>query len=101
MSGASPRARDLHRLRRHGDWEWHTDADGHAYIRININHRLLRLYPHHAPNDWSRPGHCRGWDGDRESPTLRPSIHAHVHTDREWHGWLYNGALTTSNPFPP
>lgn len=29
------------------------------------------------------------WDGNREKPTLSPSIHAYSH----WHGWIRNGEM--------
>lgn len=29
------------------------------------------------------------WDGNREKPTLTPSIHTHGH----WHGWVRNGEM--------
>jgi hypothetical protein len=34
--------------------------------------------------------HGWNWDGNKESPTLNPSIHHVGH----WHGWLKNGFFT-------
>jgi hypothetical protein len=32
-----------------------------------------------------------GWDGNKETPTLTPSIHA----PDQWHGWLKSGRLVS------
>lgn len=42
-----------------------------------------------------------GWDGNKESPTLTPSIsiaygHAGEREDCRWHGWLTNGEWITA-----
>lgn len=35
------------------------------------------------------PGPSWQWDGNREKPTLAPSVWAHGH----WHGWIRNGEM--------
>lgn len=50
---------------------------GWAYIQIPIG----REKPAQSPS-WQ-------WDGNRERPTLSPSIHTHGH----WHGWVRNGEM--------
>jgi hypothetical protein len=59
---------------------WHKLPDGNA--------GLLRLRPIVAGDDvhpsWE-------WNGDRDKPTLRPS----VHLPRRWHGWFTAGRMVS------
>ena len=43
----------------------------------------LHFRPHASPS-WE-------WDGNEESPTLKPSVHDMPEGKTHWHGWLRNG----------
>jgi hypothetical protein len=43
----------------------------------------------------NQSGAAWGWDGDREKPTLTPSIWWKSGDAREWHGWLRAGRLVS------
>lgn len=73
-----------------GDWAFTED---NAYICIETpgGTAILPIDPvvsaqHNKPH-WT-------WDGNRDAPTLTPSI-LH-HGTPEWHGWMREGKLETS-----
>jgi hypothetical protein len=35
------------------------------------------------------------WNGDRERPTLEPSVHHLIAGETHWHGWLRDGVWTS------
>ena len=37
---------------------------------------------------------CWEWNGDKEKPTLNPSVVALLGEREQWHGWVRNGELT-------
>lgn len=49
---------------------------------------IVPRHPHRPGNGWS-------WDGDRDRPTVNPSIQ---HIDRKcgWHGWLRCGEFVST-----
>ena len=51
----------------------------------------LRVYMNHAEDNWAKPGDVPGWNGDREKPTLKPSIQI---PQKGWHGYITHGELT-------
>lgn len=71
-----------------GDWAF--DKDGSTiFIRIPDRSErgvmiawTLRPIPDPQINDWQ-------WDGNREAPTLTPSLHL----VGVWHGWMTQGRL--------
>lgn len=83
---------DLEENGQSGDWAFSDDTDHPQYIYIRIpdgvNERgsttpwLLKEKPDPVIDDWQ-------WDGNREAPTLTPSLH----WVGVWHGWMRNGQL--------
>lgn len=78
-----------------GDFAWDVTENGDRYLLFTVPRPLPdqpkgwifnRLPVRQGPND---PGKYWGWDGNEESPTLTPSIHAIGH----WHGWIRSGML--------
>ncbi len=68
-----------------GDFYWEGD---HLYVAVpdaDIGWVVIRLP---VVKDVKLPKHWH-WDGDREVPTLDPSIH----TLGVWHGYIRKGAL--------
>lgn len=55
----------------------HAASRGWAYVDLPIG------------TEKPTPGPSWKWNGDREKPTLEPSIHTHGH----WHGWVRNGEM--------
>lgn len=49
----------------------------------------LPIKPHAA---WQRNGAYWNWDGNREAPTLTPSI---LHNRDKWHGYMTKGELVS------
>ena len=43
--------------------------------------------------EWGGP--CWQWDGNREAPTITPSIQIRG-SQGEWHGWMTEGKLVTA-----
>lgn len=85
-----------------GDWWWTCDPNvNHAIVlRVCVPFpggqrpfEICWLYMARRKNNWARPGFEVGWDGNRESPTLSPSI-----TVGDWHGWFVDGELSQSSP---
>lgn len=74
-----------------GDWSFIERPDG------VVSHILVRLPSHDAsgiaalPVEAGAPPPRWNWDGNREKPTLTPSI-LH-HGNPEWHGYLREGVL--------
>lgn len=70
-----------------GDFYW---ADDTLWVAIpsddpewdNMSIIRIACAEKQSPGVWQ-------WDGDREKPTLTPSIH----TIGVWHGWIKNGML--------
>lgn len=66
-----------------GDWFFFEGGDIYIHIpgvgRCQFN---LNLDPEYSPPRWK-------WDGNREAPTITPSLHVVNH----WHGWMKNGEL--------
>lgn len=54
----------------------------------------IRLYMHHAPDNWAEPGNVCGWDGDEDYPTLNPSVHAKQGNYTVWHGFIVKGEIS-------
>lgn len=61
---------------------------------------LLRSSPHVADGTPQPPKRTWEWDGDREAPTLRPSINCKAagpngekYAGCGWHGWITKGEL--------
>lgn len=52
---------------------------------------VLRLFPRRSKDNWAESGQVKGWDGNKEKPTLTPSIWAR--NRKGWHGYLTNGKL--------
>lgn len=86
---------DMHCIDTVGEFAW-SEENGTRYIML----ALPRPKPQ-APDDYimnylpvingANPpgGKCWGWDGNKDTPTLTPSIHCIGH----WHGWVRNGML--------
>lgn len=71
-----------------GDWAFSSD-NVHIFIETPTGTAILQIdptaYPEHKRACWQ-------WDGNREAPTLTPSILLHS-KPKEWHGWLRDGKL--------
>ena len=87
-----------------GDWLWHEISDVECIFLLvpdiigssrGTLHGvdLLVLYPRHTSGNWAKPGDVDGWDGDRESPTLSPSILHQVNGVNGWHGYFRGGKI--------
>lgn len=84
---------DLNDNGQFGDWCFFSEK-GRDYIMIrcpdgsergSVTAWRLRPVPDPNDNDWQ-------WDGNREAPTLTPSLH----WVGVWHGWLRAGALVSA-----
>ena len=62
--------------------------------RFDRGFECLRVFPSHAPNNWAQPGSVDGWDGDRERPTLTPSLNREAEGAGGWHGFIKAGRIT-------
>lgn len=69
-----------------GDWAF-TEDDTHIVVRLQPGDHGVAALPI-APG---APGPRWDWDGNREAPTLSPSI-LH-HSEPKWHGFLRAGKL--------
>ena len=71
---------------RSGVGDWWIDRDGHnIYLRIPGDDSPTRWpFKESLPN-----GACWKWDGNRDKPTITPSLHL----VGVWHGWMKNGEL--------
>ena len=71
-------------------WQIVKDEDGKLYrvlwVRLPSDKSMSRLFMMHAENNWAKSGTRNGWNGDRERPTLKPSIRAD-----SWHGFIIHG----------
>ena len=68
-----------------GDWCFMND-DTYICVRFGPDPMLdVAVLPLTGPKSWS-------WDGNREAPTLSPSIQV---LPNRWHGYLRNGRLET------
>ena len=100
---------DLVRGGRVGDFAWGREGSRdtlHLIVPDEVGDGLLgdadilHLYPGaHAESNWARSGPVNGWDGNREFPTLKPSIQARGIRPGEkdpsdgWHGFFVRGRL--------
>ena len=95
--------RSLPRLREIGEF-WISDAgdkivfvfpDKHADGSVSRGWADLPIC---APGQACAGDHgdrvCWEWNGNRENPTLNPSVVAVVGGREQWHGWVRNGELT-------
>ena len=96
-----------------GDWHWADVKIGNKVYRTlwilvpslrgfgqgplqDRGIELIEVYPSHAPNNWAQPGDINGWDGNVDSPTLRPSIFVGGESANPgWHGFFKSGKLQT------
>lgn len=94
-----------------GDWWWcsvEINDDSHDALHILVPSlrgegqgrlqergiELIEVYPMHAENNWAQPGPTNGWDGNRDAPTLSPSIFVGGGTEKPgWHGFFEGGQL--------
>lgn len=79
-----------------GDWAFELDEQ-HIWIRLpngSDQGDLVRL-PIERSADSPRPHPWWLWNGDREAPTLTPSILNRGAGD-EWHGWMTAGVLVNA-----
>lgn len=53
-----------------------------GWVYVNLPIRSLDARDAGLGDGW-------GWDGNREKPTLTPSVHTFGH----WHGWVRNGEM--------
>lgn len=84
-----------------GDWVFLSGAPGtpyenHRYIAIKLTDADdgVCILPIVTQGDYADPARARTdwyWDGNREAPTLEPSI-LH-HSKVEWHGYMRAGKL--------
>lgn len=77
-----------------GDWCFTTSQSEKPYIAVRLTAAQdgVAIIPIRPPDAAPEPG--RGeweWDGNREAPTLSPSI-LH-HSEPKWHGYLRAGRL--------
>lgn len=77
-----------------GEFMWINDGAGKAASLWFVcpcgcgDESAICIAPHGAhPKQWQ-------WDGNRQKPTLTPSIHKQVGCG--WHGWLRNGEWVTA-----
>jgi hypothetical protein len=83
---------DLHECGQLGDWAF-AEGDSHIFIRLprpgtdrgEVSAIPLSPAPQPDVDDWQ-------WDGNREAPTLTPSIN----WVGVWHGYLRAGQLVTA-----
>lgn len=62
---------------------------------------ILCLYVSRESDNWAKPGPVKAWDGNREKPTLSPSIQVNFGDGlMGWHGFLINGELRTDGLGP-
>ncbi len=65
-------------------------------------YEVSHIHCNHKPGNWAAPGSKSGWNGNLETPSLRPSIRVPNRHSPEpvdsWHGFLVNGILTTEAP---
>jgi hypothetical protein len=72
-----------------GDWCF-TDGDGYLIVRLHAgDDGIAAIAVKPDPDIPGKP--VWRWDGNREAPTLEPSI-LH-HSNPPWHGWLRAGRL--------
>ena len=95
-----------------GDWWWcNVEIDGVSHEALHIlvpsvggrigqgplqkrGIELIEVYPMHAKNNWANPGPINGWDGNRDAPTLSPSIFVGGGSESPgWHGFFEGGEL--------
>ena len=85
---------------RHGERYWRDHDSGKYWERVSEDARILVLaMPLDSEQGWTytewtinHQNSCDAswsWDGNEESPTLSPSLHA----VGSWHGWIRNGHL--------
>lgn len=72
--------------KQNGDW-WIDEEDAKIWIRIPGDGITPWPYRDPLPN-----GSCWRWNGDKDSPTLEPSLHLVGY----WHGYLRNGELISA-----
>ena len=84
-----------------GDWCFFEGSDRNTYIAFRYPHPDTKNYPpeyletyrgemSHVPvSTGEKQASCWLWDGNRESPTISPSIHI----IGSWHGYIRNGKL--------
>lgn len=70
-----------------GDWCIVDHPDKQTDIWICFPGRRFSRIPVNDCEEWGSP--CWRWDGNRDAPTLTPSIHL----INEWHGYMTNGEL--------
>ena len=75
-----------------GDWYFHHDD---TYITVRYGDEVMEIFtvPIHLV-DTGEEGHWQ-WDGNRESPTLHPSIRVlgRAGAPDIWHGYLQAGKI--------
>lgn len=75
-----------------GDFYWRVDSEGKRMLCVLIP--CPSAESGYTFSQWTidHPNHCNAqwsWDGNEDSPTLTPSLHA----VGVWHGWVKNGEL--------
>ena len=68
-----------------GDWYIPKDSSG-IFIKFPNPSQTVTYWPFDEPLE---NGSIWKWDGNREAPTLTPSLH----WVNVWHGWMKNGEL--------
>ena len=83
-----------------GHFCWDEGKDGKLMLILAtpVNHRLSGfelaiLYMERIKGNWAKPGDIVGWDGNKEFPTLSPSIKV-----GGWYGFLVKGKLSDKAP---
>lgn len=74
-----------------GSFQWSEDRDGSIDLLYTCpcGCGVARAVP--VALSWE-PGKRWGWDGNREAPTLTPSLDILAdHGGSHWHGWLQGG----------
>lgn len=77
-------------ITRPGDFSWDSEADGKRYLYLCLpgsTHMEAIKVKRGAPGG----NRVWGWDGNEETPTIEPSIHA----VGSWHGYLRAGRLVS------
>lgn len=75
-----------------GDWAFSSD-DVHIFIETPVGLCILQIDPKAFP-EYKKP--VWTWDGNRDAPTLTPSIRIRDHARGEWHGWMREGKLVSA-----
>lgn len=82
---------DLEQYGQLGDWSFTANED---HIAVRWPDGTERGYLYAIPISREGDSQHWGWDGNRESPTLSPSIDRHPSwLCPGWHGWMRAGRL--------